>query len=252
MFLIVRVTLPSKNHQIIFQTTRPPPAPISLRLLVNILQESLKETNSRVCCVECGSSEMPSWSAIDVCSPNMAKECLFANTACLSPQSFDSWDLKEASTIFFQAADTHSVSFDACTSTDNDKYTTTLQDQQQLQDDISDKAWPNFQILMNENICLLILMNYSSSWELSLEWKHDFFEKLLAGSHTGWELTSCIFLFCQSGDVTSDSKSPDYDKWLMERRENFNTENEHLIGNSEKMRSNIEHWVSKPTSTVTI
>ena len=171
MFLIVRVTLPSKNHQVTFQTTCTLTRPISLRLLViqHFLQESLKETNSHVCCVECGSSVMQSGSAIDVCSPDMAKECLFANTACLSPQSFDSWDLKEASTIFFQAADTHSVSFDARTSTDHDKYTTMLHDQRQLQDDISDKAWPNFQILMNENICLLILMNYSSSWELSLE-----------------------------------------------------------------------------------
>lgn len=149
----------------------PPPRPPIIKIIGDtaFLTRILKRTNSRICCVEWGTSVMQSWSAIDVCSPNIAKECLFANTACLSPQSFDSWDLKEASTIFFQPADTHSVSFDACTSTDNDKYTTMLHDQQQLQDDISDKAWPNFQILMNENICLLILMNYSSSWELSLE-----------------------------------------------------------------------------------
>ena len=85
MFLIVRVTLPSKNHQVTFQTTRTPTRPVSLKLLViqHFLQESLKETNSHVCCVECGSSVMQSWSAIDVCSPNMAKECLFANKHCL-------------------------------------------------------------------------------------------------------------------------------------------------------------------------
>ena len=46
MFLIVRVTLPSKNHQVTSQTIcSPRPAPLSLRLLViqHFLQESLKE-----------------------------------------------------------------------------------------------------------------------------------------------------------------------------------------------------------------
>lgn len=76
------------------------------------------------------------------------------------------------------------------------------------------------------------------------------------GPCTRWEITSCFFLslslFCQPGDVTSDCKSPDYDAWLMEGKGGFNTQNEHLMGNREKMRGNIGHWVSKPTSTVTV
>lgn len=61
-----------------------------------------------------------------------------------------------------------------------------------------------------------------------------------------------FFLFCQPGDVPSDYKSPDYDEWLTEGKGGFNTQNEHLTGNREKMRGNIGHWVSNPTSTVTI